>query len=285
MNAKALPSPLSPSESPWVSSFLFYTARFSSLALVTRGCIFFVNERHRESLETISFKAFSLLSNRFRVCVKAVEKMKTHKKTHNSENGSPQSIDTPRKRRVYSMANIREKKKDGKIISYSFTVCLARDTNGKQVRRFTTWTPPEGLAPTKAKKAAERAADAWESEVRAEYQKEEEAKAAGRAYMLPPEKRHDDFIAFIQNTWFPLQVRGVTEKPNTIAFYQTMVKTITGYFQGAVLQEIGPLDIQKYLIYLRINHKSKLGKPLSPKSVRHQYSTLCLILYYRAVAI
>lgn len=180
------------------------------------------------------------------------------------------------------MANIREKKKDGKIISYSFTVCLARDASRKQVRRFTTWTPPEGLAPTKARKAAERAADAWESEVRAEYQKEEEAKAAGRAYMLPPEKRHDDFIAFIQNTWFPLQVRGVTEKPNTIAFYQTMVKTITGYFQGAVLQEIGPLDIQKYLIYLRTNYKSKLGKPLSPKSIRHQYSTLCLIFEYAA---
>lgn len=79
------------------------------------------------------------------------------------------------------MANIREKQKDGKIISFSFTVCLARDANGKQVRRFTTWTPPEGLAPTKARKAAERAADAWEQEVKAEYEKEQQAIAEGRA--------------------------------------------------------------------------------------------------------
>ena len=67
------------------------------------------------------------------------------------------------------MANIRENEKDGKIVSYRFTVCLERDVNNKQVRRYTTWTPPEGLTPAKMKKAAERAADAWEEEIREEY--------------------------------------------------------------------------------------------------------------------
>jgi len=57
---------------------------------------------------------------------------------------------------------------------------------------------PEGLAPTKARKAAERAADIWEQEVKAEYQKEQDAKAQGRAYMLPPGKRHDDFASFVK---------------------------------------------------------------------------------------
>lgn len=178
------------------------------------------------------------------------------------------------------MANIREKQKDGEIISFSFTVCLARDANGKQVRRFTTWTPAEGLAPSKARKAAERAADAWEQEVKTEYEKMQQAITEGRAYMLPPEKRHDDFVRFVNDNWLALQIRGGNAKPSTVAFYEYMSKPITEYFQGAVLQEISPADIQRYFIYLRTEHKSKLGKPLSPKSVRHQYVSLNTIFEY-----
>lgn len=175
------------------------------------------------------------------------------------------------------MATIRENKKNGKTVSYRFTVCLERDIRGKQIREYTTWKPDEGLTPLKARKAAERAADAWEQEVRAEYQKK---KALGQAYTIPAEKRRDDFTAFVNDTWLPLQVRGGNDKPTTVAFYQYMARTITDYFQGAVLQEIGPIDIQKYLIYLRTQYKSKLGKPLSPKSLRHQYATLNLIFGY-----
>ena len=60
------------------------------------------------------------------------------------------------------MANIRENRKNGKIISFRFTVCLDRDAHGKQIRRYTTWKAPEDLSPAKARKAAERAADIWE---------------------------------------------------------------------------------------------------------------------------
>ena len=81
------------------------------------------------------------------------------------------------------MANIRENKRNGKVVSYRFTACLEWDAQGKQVRRYTTWEILDGLTSAKAKKAAERAADAWEQSVRAEYQKEKEL---GRAYRLPP---------------------------------------------------------------------------------------------------
>ena len=175
------------------------------------------------------------------------------------------------------MANIRENKRNGKVVSYRFTACLERDAQGKQVRRYTTWEVPDGLTPAKAKKAAERAADAWEQEVRAEYQKEKEQ---GRAYRLPPDKRHDDFVSFVNDTWLALQIRGGNAKPSTVAFYEYMSKTITDYFRGAVLQEISPIDIQKYFVYLRTEHKSKLGKPLSPKTLRHQYVTLNVIFEY-----
>ena len=172
------------------------------------------------------------------------------------------------------MANIRENKKNGKTISFRFTTCLERNAQGKQVRRYTTWTPPEGLTPSRARKAAERAADAWEDEIKAAYQKEKEAKAQGRAYTLPPEKRHDDFAVFISDTWLPLQVRDGSNKPNTVAFYQNIAKIITKYFNGKILQKISPADIQKYLIYLCTEYKSKSGKPLSAKTLRHHHGTL-----------
>lgn len=175
------------------------------------------------------------------------------------------------------MASIRENQKNGKTISYRFIVCLERDVRGKQIRRYSTWVPPEGLTPAKARKAAERAADEWEQAVKAEYQKEKEQ---GNAYRLPPEQRHDDFTAFINEVWLPLQVRNGNDKPTTIVFYQHMANTIINYFDGAILQEISSIDIQKYLTYLRTSYRSKLGKPLSAKTLRHQYGTLNLIFGY-----
>ena len=62
------------------------------------------------------------------------------------------------------MASIRENKKGNKLVSFRFIACLGRDAAGKQIRKYLTWTPPEGLTPAKAKKAAERAADAWEQD-------------------------------------------------------------------------------------------------------------------------
>lgn len=107
------------------------------------------------------------------------------------------------------MANIRENKRNGKVISYRFTACLGRDANDKQIRRYTTWEIPDGLTPAKAKKAAERAADAWEQEVKAEYQKEKEL---GQAYTLPPEKRRDSFPRPLPARFTPF-VRDVASLP------------------------------------------------------------------------
>ncbi len=178
------------------------------------------------------------------------------------------------------MAAIRENKKNGKVVSYRFTTCLERDIHGKQVRRYSTWTPPEGLTPAKAKKAAQKAADAWEVETRVQYEEEKKATACGLAYNLPPEKRRDDFTAFVNDVWFPLHVRGGNCKPTTIAYYKNIAKVITTYFGGSVLQEISPIQIQKYLVYLQTTYKTPQGKPLAPKTVRHHYGTLTNIFAY-----
>ena len=106
------------------------------------------------------------------------------------------------------MANIRENTKNGKVISYRFTICLDRDAQGKQIRRYTTWTPPQDLTLAKAKKAAERAADAWELEMKATYKAEKEAAASGQNYSLPPEKglsqilcKHRNAVQIEQNVF------------------------------------------------------------------------------------
>ena len=150
------------------------------------------------------------------------------------------------------MANIRENKKGGKTVSYRFTVYLEKDMQDKQIRRYTTWTPPDCLTPSKALKAAERAADIWEQEVKAEYLKEKAAKQCGLSYSLPPEKRKDDFITFVRDTWFTLYICNGDRKQSTIHFYEIITQSIVTYFKGAILLDISPIHIQQYLQHIRI---------------------------------
>ena len=52
----------------------------------------------------------------------------------------------------------KENKKNGKTVSFKFRAYLGRNEIGKQINQYTTWFAPEGLTPTKALKAAEKAA-------------------------------------------------------------------------------------------------------------------------------
>ena len=90
------------------------------------------------------------------------------------------------------MPSIKENKHDNKIVSYQFACCLGRDANGKQIRRYNTWIPPEGLSPAKAKKAAERAADAWEEQLKEEYEKD--IKSPKRAKIKELSRVATDFL-------------------------------------------------------------------------------------------
>lgn len=175
------------------------------------------------------------------------------------------------------MAGIRENKRNGKIVSYRFTACLDRDANGRQVRKYKTWPVPEDLTPSKAKKAAQRAADEWEQQERKEYQKELEL---GQAYIIPPEKRRDSFSSFVNDVWLPLYVCNGEQKPTSVAFYKNLSKVIVDYFNGAVLQEVSSIQIQKFLVYLRKDYRTKQGKPFAAKTVRHYYGALNLIFSY-----
>jgi len=178
------------------------------------------------------------------------------------------------------VAAIRENKKNGKIISYYITAYIGRAENGQQIRRYMTWVPPEDLKQSQIKKEAEKAAEHWEEELREEYRKEQQAVKGGWSYQIPADKRKDDFIDFIDNTWLPLQIHGGDHKPSTVAYYEYVIQDIKSYFAGAVLQYIGPVDIQRYLIRLRTAVKSQYGKPLSAETVYHHYRALNMIFSY-----
>ena len=173
------------------------------------------------------------------------------------------------------MANIRENKKNGKVISYVFTVFLGRDCDGKQVREYKTWKVPDGVPPSRAKKMAEREAEKWEKTLKKELPL--------LPSQEPPNKMEEattNFNTFIDEVWFPIQVRGNNRKPKTIAFYESSTKLVKKFFEGLSLQEIKPVHIERYLAYLRVEYRGKTGNPLAPKTIRHHYSTLNLIFEY-----
>lgn len=176
------------------------------------------------------------------------------------------------------MASITQNKKDGKIISFKFKACVGRDEFGKQVFRCTTWQIPDGLTPSRAEKAAQKAATEWERQARDEYQKD--LQNPDRILERQVSQRRTDFSDFIRNIWFPICICDGEHKPTTVAFNKHISNTIADYFSGKAIQTISGTDIQKYLIHLRTTYKTAQGKSLAPKTIRHHYATLSSIFSF-----
>lgn len=176
------------------------------------------------------------------------------------------------------MASIMQNKKDGKVISYKFQACIGRDEFGKQIWRCTTWKAPDGMIPSRAEKAAQKAAAEWEQKARAEYEKD--LRNPERIKERMTAKSRTEFSDFVLNTWFPICICDGEHKPTTVAFNKHISNTIADYFSGKAIQSLSGTDIQKYLIYLRTEYTSSQGKPLAPKTIRHHYATLANIFSY-----
>ena len=173
------------------------------------------------------------------------------------------------------MASIKENRKNGQIVSYRFSVYLGRTPDGKQLRQTLTWKPPEGLTPVKAKKAAEHAAADWEANLQSTAPSQQEAAVAP----LAPNRR-DDFVDFARNVWLSLYINNGDRKQTTVAYYENMLKPITQYFQGCILQEITSFQIQHYLLNCRSEHQKKNQTTISVKYLRHHYGVLRNIFRY-----
>ena len=170
------------------------------------------------------------------------------------------------------MASIKENKKNGKVVSYKFTCCLARDAKGKQIRRCTTWIPEAGLTPKKERKAAERAAEAWEQNLRNEYEKD----------LLNPERvalkelagSKIDFGEFVLKIWFPICIDNGEHKAKTVSFYEDTAKNVIKYFEGYSLQNINTFTLQKFFVYLNKE------KGYSAQYRNHHYRILRMIFAF-----
>jgi integrase len=67
------------------------------------------------------------------------------------------------------MANI--KRIEGKTgVSYKITVAKGRDSNGKQIRHYTTWTPPQGMGEKRAEKEVQKIALQYETQIEQGFQ-------------------------------------------------------------------------------------------------------------------
>ena len=173
------------------------------------------------------------------------------------------------------MATIIKNPNNEKGISYRFRAYLGKTELGKQITRYTTWYAPSDLTPTKAERAALKAAAEWEKQVKAEY--EQDLKDPARVKAREIDRTKTDFTDFIQNVWFPLCVCDGEHKHTTVEFYRHITDKIADYFAGAILQRITPLEIQEYIIYLRTQYRTRQGKPISDKTIRHHYCALTLI--------
>ena len=115
------------------------------------------------------------------------------------------------------MATITPYQKDGKTIAYRFRVCVGRDENGKQIVLSTTWNVPDGLTPSKAKRAAQSASRLWERNAKEEYKNG--TSKPERSQLPKPTQTGTDFVDFIETQWFPLCIDNGERKPKTISFY------------------------------------------------------------------
>lgn len=67
------------------------------------------------------------------------------------------------------MANIKRiEEKTG--VSYKITVAKGRDSNGKQIRHYTTWTPPQGMGEKRAEKEVQKVALQFETQIEQGFQ-------------------------------------------------------------------------------------------------------------------
>ena len=131
------------------------------------------------------------------------------------------------------MATITPKSKNGKIVAYKFKACVGRTDDGKQILRYATWHVPDGLIPSRARKAAERAAAQWEKEARTEY--ELDFKQPERVREREIDSKRTEFAQFVNDVWFPLCINDGEHKQSTVEFYRATLKRIIEHFKGCLL--------------------------------------------------
>lgn len=121
------------------------------------------------------------------------------------------------------------KKLEGKSgISYKITVSNGRDSTGKQVRHYKTWTPPVGMSSARAEKEAQRVAIQFENELAQGFQTDKKQTFTEYAQYV---------IALKENNG---------AKHNTIQGYRILLRRIDQAFGNLKLTDLRPQHLNKF---------------------------------------
>ena len=145
------------------------------------------------------------------------------------------------------MANI--KRIDGKTgVAYKITVTRGRDSSGKQIRHYMTWTPPAGMGEKRAEKEAQKAAIQFETEIE-------------QGFQLDNRQSFTQYARYV----IDLKERGGA-KHNTIRFYRDVLRRVDPAIGSMKLTEIRPQHLNKLYKALqspdkRLEGVKAVGKP------------------------
>lgn len=146
--------------------------------------------------------------------------------------------------------------------SYTFTVAMGMDVNGKQIRKTTTWTPPEGMTEKKADKLA----------------KEEYVEFKNRCKGLSAfneNMRFKDLVEEYFKVYAPNKL-----KPITAYNYEKMVEFhFMGYFGNKKLKDIAPGMLTDFFCKLTTT-KGEEVVPMAPATVKRIYNIMQSIFHF-----
>lgn len=150
--------------------------------------------------------------------------------------------------------------------SYTFTVALGIDTKGKQIRKTTTYTPPEGTAQKKADKLA-----------KAEYQNFKN-RCMGMA-SLNENMRFQELVEEYFKLYAPNRL-----KPITAYNYQKMIDLrFLPIFGNKKLKDITTPILTEFFNSMTTADKDGNIRPLSPPTVKRIYNMMQSLFHYAVV--
>ncbi len=141
------------------------------------------------------------------------------------------------------------KKLEGKSgVSYKITVSNGRDSTGKQIRHYKTWTPPAGMSPTRADKEAQKVAIQFETELEQGFQTDKKWTFTDYANYV---------IALKESNG---------AKHNTVRGYRDLLRRIDQVFGNVKLIDLRPQHLNRFYKSLqdssaRLSIVKAKGKP------------------------
>ncbi len=147
--------------------------------------------------------------------------------------------------------------------NYTFTVAMGMDVNGKQIRKTTTYIPPEGLTEKKADKLAKEAYIDFKRQCKG-------------CVALNENMRFKELSDLYFDVYAPNKL-----KETTIYHYKGIVKRhFTDYFGNKKLKDITPGMLSDFFCKLTVKDVDGNDIPMTPGGVKGIYIVMKSIMSY-----